>query len=270
MIADKARALVIRATPFGETSAVVTLYCREFGKLRALAKGAWRPKSSFDGGLDLLSACQVLVLRRRSDGLDLLTEACLEHRFRIGGSSLAFLGGMHVADLLDALTADADPIPELFDAAHATLRDLSAAAAEANWIQPRLVHCELAILAAIGHGPALDRCAECAGPLPSGSRVPFAMLAGGTLCGRCRSGKRAVVSVSAAALDALRRLAAAGFSRADHALPAPIAGEVRAIMNTYLAHLLGRPPRVAGRLQPRPDRRRTDPGPRGAADQTSA
>ena len=266
MTAEKARAVVIRATPFGETSSVVTLYCREFGKLRALAKGAWRPKSGFDGGLDLLSACQVLVLRRRSGGLDLLTEACLEHRFRIGGSYAAFLGGMHVADLLDALTADADPIPELFDAAHATLRALSAAPAGAGWIQPAVVHCELAILRGVGHGPALDRCAECTAPLPAASRTAFAMLAGGTVCGRCRTGKRAVVSVSAAALAALRRLDGIGLPAAEQALPAAVVGEVRAIMNTYLAHLLGRPARVAGRLQPRPARHRPEAAPRAATD----
>ena len=83
--------IVLRATPFGETSSVVTLLTRDCGKLRALAKGAWRPKSSFDGALDLLSTCQVLVLRKTSGGLDLLTEAFLENRFRVGGSYRAFL-----------------------------------------------------------------------------------------------------------------------------------------------------------------------------------
>ena len=125
MPADKTLALVIRTFPFGETSSVVALFCREFGKLRALAKGAWRPKSSFDGGLDLLSMSQVLVLRKSSGGLDLLTEASLESRFRVGTSLAAVLGGLHVAELLDVLTADADPQPELFDVAHATLRRLS-------------------------------------------------------------------------------------------------------------------------------------------------
>ena len=45
MAAEKARAIVIRTFPFGDTSCVVTLFTREYGKLRALAKGAWRPKS---------------------------------------------------------------------------------------------------------------------------------------------------------------------------------------------------------------------------------
>ena len=101
MAAEKARAIVVRAFPFGDTSAVVTIFTREFGKLRALAKGAWRPKGAFDAALDLLSICQVLVLRKFTDGLDLLTEASLEHRFRVGGSLAAFHGGMEVAELLE-------------------------------------------------------------------------------------------------------------------------------------------------------------------------
>ena len=37
---EKATAIVIRAVEFSETSLVVTLFTREFGKIGALAKGA--------------------------------------------------------------------------------------------------------------------------------------------------------------------------------------------------------------------------------------
>ena len=108
-------------TPFGETSSVVTLLTREIGKLRALAKGAWRPKGPFDGALDLFSTCEVIVLRRASGGLDLLTEACLLERFRIAGSLAAYQATVGLTELTDALTADADPQPELFDAVVASV-----------------------------------------------------------------------------------------------------------------------------------------------------
>jgi DNA repair protein RecO (recombination protein O) len=257
MTAEKSRAIVIRTVPFGETSSVVTLYCREFGKVRALAKGAWRPKSGFDGALDLLSTCQVLVLRKSSGGLDLLTEACLENRFRVGGSYRAFLGGMHVAELLDALTADVDPQPDLFDRAHATLREWSGLDAPAAHIAALLVATELAFLGLTGHAPALRACAECQRPLPDAGRTFFGMLAGGCLCGRCRAGKRAVISVSPAAIAALRLLAGTNDAWRDARLPTAIEGELRGIMTTYLSHLLGRPTRVARLLQPRPATRRT-------------
>lgn len=248
MPADKTLALVIRTIPFGETSSVVALYCREFGKLRALAKGAWRPKSSFDGGLDLLSMSQVLVLRKSSGGLDLLTEASLESRFRVGTSLAAVLGGLHIAELLDVLTADADPQPELFDVAHATLRRLSDWRGDESSLAGVLLSSERAILRIVGHAPETSLCVECRGPLPSSGRTAFGMLEGGTLCPECRRGRRAVASLSAAALAAL----------GGHGEPPPEAAtEARAVITSYLAHLLGRPTRVAARLRALPRRRTT-------------
>ncbi len=265
MAAEKARAIVIRTFPFGDTSAVVTLFTRESGKLRALAKGAWRPKSGFDAALDLLSICQVIVLRKSSDALDLVTEACLEHRFRVGRSQAAFLGGMHVAELLDTLTADGDPQPELFDVACSTLRTLSAPrdphdphdpAPSANdltdgLVRALLTHTELSLLRIVGHAQSLVRCAECRGPVAASNRVAFGMLDGGVLCEACRRGKHSVVSVSADCMAALRLLAGSSDAWKSLALPPPIDGEVRAVMNTMLSHLLGRRPRVAPLLQPR-------------------
>lgn len=235
----KSRAIVIRAVPFGETSTVVTLFTRELGKVRALAKGAWRPKSRFDGGLDLLSVCEVLVLRTSAGGLDLLTEACLEHRFRVGSSLAAVGGGMHVAALLDDLSADADPHPELFDAAHATLRELSGCHADDGIVAAVVVRAELAILRTTGHGPVVHACAACSRPLPVAGRTPFGMLDGGVLCARCRQGRRAVISVSPEAIAALRGLVGRDWRAV--ALPPPVGIEVRAIMNAYLSHVLGRP-----------------------------
>ena len=252
MPAEKTLAIVIRTIPFGETSSVVSVYCREFGKLRALAKGAWRPKSSFDGGLDLLSTSQVLVLRRASGGLDLLTEASLERRFRVGTSLIAVLGGLHVAELLEVLTADADPQPELFDAAAATLRQLSDWRGSEEPLPAILLRVELAFLRLTGHGPETTRCVECGGGLPATGRTAFGMLEGGSLCPRCRGGRRAVVSLSRGALAAIQN---GGRPTAASDIPPQAIGEARAVITTYIAHLLGKPTRVATRLRPRARRR---------------
>jgi DNA repair protein RecO (recombination protein O) len=166
MAAEKTRAIVLRTFPFGESSCVVSLYTRDHGKLRALAKGAWRPKGSFDAALDLLSTCQVLVLRKSSDSLHLLTEAFLEHRFRVGRSLASYLAALDLAELLDALTADGDHQPELFDVAYSTLRTLSAPADGASVagggladrdVRALATHTELALLRLLGHAPALVR-----------------------------------------------------------------------------------------------------------------
>src|SRR5205823_11287186 len=83
MAAEKALALVVRGTDWSETSRITTLFTREYGKVRALAKGGRRLKSNFDCAFDLLSVCRVVFLRKASGGLDLLTEARLEEQFPI-------------------------------------------------------------------------------------------------------------------------------------------------------------------------------------------
>lgn len=258
MAAEKARSIVIRAIPFGETSCVATLYTRELGKVRGLAKGAWRPKGSFDAALDLLSSCQVLVLRKFSGGLDVLTEASLEHRFRVG-SRKAFHGALYVAELLDALTADADPQPDLFDAAHAAIRTLSsprpatspddagrvAAPPDDEGVHAAVLHFELRLLRIVGHAPALFRCAECQAVVGESARTFFGMLDGGVLCPSCRRGKRSVISISRDAMAGLRLLAGSRHAWQQLRLPTAAGGEVRAIMNTYFTNLLGRRLRAA-------------------------
>jgi len=53
MAIEKTDAIVIRVVEFSESSCVVTLFTRDFGKIAAMAKGARRPKSAFESAIDL-------------------------------------------------------------------------------------------------------------------------------------------------------------------------------------------------------------------------
>jgi len=242
MSTEKSLALVLRVVDFSETSVVATLFTREFGKIHGLAKGARRPKGPFESALDLLSLCRLVFLRKSSDALDLLTEAKLERRFRAAARGLSYLyAGYYVAELLDELTHDGDPHPELFDLACHTLAALDSGPEPVSAL---LLAFELSALRILGHLPQLDQCVECGAALPAEGRVAFGMLAGGVLCARCRPGKSHVVSLSQGAWQLLRQFARpAAAARADE--PDRRAyGEVRGVLNQYLSHLLGRRPRM--------------------------
>src|SRR5579871_4630694 len=118
MAAEKALALVVRGTDWSETSRITTLFTREFGKVRGLAKGGRRLKSSFDVAFDLLTVCDIVFLRKAHGGLDLLTEARMVERFPVPRHSPPSLyAGYYVAQLLADGTKNYDPHPPLFDAA---------------------------------------------------------------------------------------------------------------------------------------------------------
>src|SRR4051812_49882730 len=105
MVAEKAVALVVRGVDFSETSRIVTLWTREFGKVRVLAKGGRRLKSNFESALDLLTLCSIVLLRKSSSGLDLLTEAQVGERFpRLRADLAALYAAYYVAELLSDWT----------------------------------------------------------------------------------------------------------------------------------------------------------------------
>src|SRR5437588_4652182 len=101
MAAEKATALVLRTTDWSETSRIATLWTREFGRVRVLAKGGRRLKSNFESALDLLTVCSIVLLRISSRGLDLLTEAQVVRRFtRLRNVLQALYAAYYVAELL--------------------------------------------------------------------------------------------------------------------------------------------------------------------------
>lgn len=241
MVMEKALGLVLRTTDYSETSRIATIWTREFGKVRVLAKGGRRLRSSFDSALDLLTLCSMVFVRKSSGSLDLLTEARVEERFaRLRASLPALYGGYYVAELLGDWTEEYDPHPELFAEAIDTLRSLGTEVPTPI----RLLRFEMVLLRELGYAPVLDACATCKGELPPTGLI-FSSAAGGLLCRRCRSGSRGRVELSAAAVAALRRLAVADQWRS---VPRDQWGNLRRLFNEYITYLRGRPPRCLAYL----------------------
>ncbi len=227
---EQSEAIVLRIHPWSETSCVVSMYTREFGKLTLLAKGARRPKSPFEAALDLLSICRVVFIAKSSEALDILTEARLERRFRAGHRDLLRLNcGYYVAELLDRLTDKGDKQPEIFDLANQTLSDLQSTELEPRAIMLRF---ELQVLRMLGHLPSWKRCVQCGRDVvevPQGQDIPFVAgtssiepitgetgqqverwlmfspISGGVLCEGCRLGARQLIRIHSTAQQTLIR-----------------------------------------------------------------
>src|SRR6476620_3087256 len=162
MPSEKTRAIVLKVIEFSETSCVLTLFTEDFGKVGALAKGA------FEAALDLLALVRIVLIRKSSDALDLLTEAKLERRFRSAQRDLARLyAGYYVAELLAELTEPGDTHRTLFQAADATLFALDHDAP----VPETVLRFELDALRDVGHLPSLEQCVVCGRPVASNKRV---------------------------------------------------------------------------------------------------
>lgn len=241
MAAEKALALVVRTADWSDTSRIATFWTREFGKVRALAKGGRRLKSNFEVALDLLTLCRIVFLRKSSGSLDLLTEAQVQERFpRLRTDLPALYAGYYIAELLSDWTEDYDPHPNLFDEALATLRALGAAETPTG---PRLAQFELVLLRELGYSPVLTGCAACGKVPNTAETLAFSPSAGGVLCPQCQERFRDRRPLSWAGWNALRGLSKQGELGPGLLTPA-VRTEVRHLLGHYVTYLLGRRPRL--------------------------
>ncbi|MDA8744983.1 DNA repair protein RecO [Rubripirellula amarantea] len=257
MAAEQSTAIVLRTVEFSETSLIVSLLTRDFGRISAIAKGARRPKGPFEGALDLLAVCRIVVLRKQSDTLDLLTEAKLHRRFRGGERSLERLyAGYYVAEMLRLLTDDHDPHPDVYDL---TIRTLGQIDGTGNPTLA-LLRFDLEILRMLGHSPGTDRCTDCGREVDKSGRITFSLSAGGIVCGNCRLKQHQTVSVRADVIEMMSKLHTAemkgdgainfsdesGFSVESQFISAliPLYGELRSVLNRYIQTVVGKVPRM--------------------------
>lgn len=232
MGAEKAIGIVVRTTDWSETSRIATIWTRELGKVRVLAKGGRRLKSNFEVALDLLTVCDIVLLRKSSGGLDLLTEARVNERFTgLRNDLKALYAGYYIAELLSEGTQDYDPHPGLFETSLQVLRQLAAGGESTALI----AGFELEWLAEIGLKPILDRCAHC-GNHRLGTVFSMSPMAGGVVCENCGREFNDRRTLSMDGLVCLNELAMG---------ERPIVGrEVREVLGFYISSVLGRRPRM--------------------------
>jgi len=143
-------AFVLHSYPFRETSLLVELFSRRFGRVALLAKGARRPRSGLRG---TLIAFQPLVVAWAGKG-EVRTLMKAEWR---GGQPLlsgeALFCGFYLNELLLRLLAREDPHDALFDGYAAALEGLARGAAPA----PVLRSFEKRLLKELGYALTLDR-----------------------------------------------------------------------------------------------------------------
>ena len=197
MAAEKTTAIVLRVIPFSETSCIVNLFTRDFGKITAMAKGARRPKSPFEAALDVLAICRIVFLDKSSGAMGLMTEAKLERRFRAAATNLKRLyAGYYIIELLKILTDEGDSNSNLFDLAVETINSIDSDEFEDEQLSRHLFQFELKTLELLGHLPMLTKCVSCGREKTTLTRVSFGLNAGGILCQDCRRGNTNIVSLS--------------------------------------------------------------------------
>lgn len=243
----KTEGLVIRQVDFSETSRVVTMFTRDFGKISVLAKGAKRLKSSFEAAIDLLTRCEIVFLHKPTSSLDILTEARLVERFRASAHDVnVYYAGLYVAELLGSCSEEFDPYPRWYDAAVTTLSRLQS---EADF-RLTVLRFELLTLAEMGLLPEFESC-QCGRPvMDNQDRWSLWVQQGVLLCSQCRQSEMSTRPLTGGVITLLRRLSQTEI--ADDFTPAPTIQQLKSIrhlMTALISQTLDHRPKMLAYLK---------------------
>ena len=231
----RAEAIVLRRSNFGEADRLLTLFSRDKGKIRAIAKGARKPQSRKTGHVELFMRSRFLIAVGRE--LDIVTQAEVVDPY--GGLREDLIRVTYAAyfvELLDRFTVEEDRNPALYDLLAATLERLSAGE------EPRLVvrHSELRLLALSGYRPQFFSCVVCEKAVVEEDQL-FSAELGGVLSSGCEHRDRHARPISAGALKVLRYLQTRDWQTVRALrLRANMHGELERLMHHYLLYILER------------------------------
>jgi len=175
-------ALILKRTPFGESSLVIQALTGRGARVHILARGAYRPRSRFYCVLDLFDTLELEWSERAGSSLGLLRKGeSTRRRSELTRDLDRYKAGLTVLELSRAAARQEQDDRALYEATEAALEGLED---HRNAPHAVLVVFQLTFLHNLGLAPALEACAQCAEPAPAldGNRVPFSAGAGGRLC----------------------------------------------------------------------------------------
>ena len=232
----RAEAIVLRHADWGEADRILTLYTREYGKVRAVAKGARKMRSRKAGHLEPFTHITVQLARARD--LSIVTQVETLDAYLPLREDLMLLGyASYAMELLDRFTYDEEGgNPVIFRLLTETLGRL-ALKIEA-WLALRFY--EMRLLDSLGFRPQLFMCSNCRRDILPEDQY-FSASSGGVICPRCGNGLPGLWQISMGSLKYLRHFQRSSFKDAARANPTvEEQKELETLMQGYFTYLLER------------------------------
>lgn len=238
-------AVVLRHSDYGEADRLLTMYTRQLGKTRAIAKGARKIASRKAGHIEPFTHVRLQLSKGRD--MFLITQAdTVDAYLPLREDLILTSQAAYVMELLDRFTYENDT--ENASTFRLLTDTLARLASKADpWLVTR--YYEMRLLDYMGFRPQLFECANCGREILAEDQF-FSFTAGGAICPRCGYGLPNLRNISVDTLKYLRHFQRSSYAEASRARPSPeVQQEAEVLMQGYFTYLLERELNTPGFLK---------------------
>ena len=232
----RASAVVLRHGDWAEADRILTLYTREQGMVRAVAKGVRKMTSRKAGHLQPFT--QITVQLARGRDLLIVTQVETVNAFLSLHDNLEKTSyAAYIVELLLRFSYEEEGgNPNIFRLLTETLDRLEKE--DESWLVIR--YYEMRLLDAVGFRPHLFECANCGREILPEDQF-FSFTSGGVICPRCGQGLPNLMKISIETLKYLRHFQRSSYRDASRARPGlEVQKEAEVLMQGYFTYLLER------------------------------
>lgn len=142
----KVKGIILKRTDYSEADRILTIFSKEKGKVRAIAKGVRKLTSRKATALELFNHSEIFITD--SKGMGIVTEAIAENSFKKWRNDLIRVGvAYYFCEIVDKLTADEEKHKEVFELLHHALSRL-----ENKNLKQQVFEFECELLKMLGYG----------------------------------------------------------------------------------------------------------------------
>ncbi len=199
----KTEAIVLKQFDLGEADKIITFYTKDYGKVRAVARGVRKSRNSISGLVLPFSYNLVTFYRGRSlDRINQIENIFSFTQLREDLTLMAYTSFM--AELIEKVGLEEQPNQKLFSLLLASFHHLTKTEQE-KYKYIELIF-KVHLLNITGVKPELDKCAYCGRVVGFHKTLLFSIEQGGVVCEGCYSEQKGGQQLSGEALKIMKRI----------------------------------------------------------------
>jgi len=181
-VIEKTEGIILRKTDYGDSSNIVALYTRDFGKVSVILKGAKSPKSKYGATGDILNRVEIVFYKKEGRQVHTVSQIDLvKHYQKIKEDLDSLKYASAILEMISALTLDEEHNTRLYDGLVKIFDLMDSGENNKKYLFTKFF---LFFITELGYKIAVDNCIICSKTLLNGSKL-FFNLDNGFMCHDC-------------------------------------------------------------------------------------